>query len=204
MERIRENPTIALAGVIIIACCVVTGIWGIWSARTIETTTSPAPLSEIVLRSDELAIGYERDGISPDCQTFLTIPLSQDDLEENPIECYQVKFSTSDRSTIVLNAIWVFADSAKAESAFGRITEQTPIAGNLDTNIMDVPMTLGDRSIASTAKITESWSPLYVNNLYWRRGNAVIRLSIINHKNFISIEEILVPARTIDTRLASR
>lgn len=204
MERIRESPGIALVGVIIIACCIVTSVWIIWSARTAEIPAPPAPLSEIVLRSDELAIGFERDGISPDCQIFLTIPFSQDDLKENPIECYQVKFSTSDRSIIILNAIWVFADSAKAELAFGKITEQTPIAGNLDTNIMDVPVTLGDRSIASTAKITESWSPLYVNNLYWRHENAVIRLSIINHNGFISIEEILKPARTIDARLISR
>lgn len=203
MDRIRQNPlpVLAAAGVLL-ACLVLAWFVRFLGSQPVEYAL--APLSEVVLRLDELTPGYERDGITSDCQGYLTIHFSQTDVAENPTECFQVQYSIGGRTTIVLNAVWVYADPAGAEAAFLRFAELIPIANNIDMNIPDVPTALGERRIASTARITGGLSPVFVTNLFWKSGNAVVRLSVLDRNGFTPMESMLIPAKKIGLRLEAR
>jgi len=203
MDRIRQNPLPVFAAAGILLACIVLA-WFVRFLGRQPVEYALAPLSEVVLRLDELTPGYERDGITSDCLGYLTIHISQTEITENPMECFQVQYSTGGRSTIVLNAVWVYADPTAAEAAFVRFAELIPVANNIDMNIIDVPAVLGERRIASTARITGGLSPVYVTNLFWKSGNTVVRLSVLDRNQFLSIEDMLIPAQKIGLRLETR
>jgi hypothetical protein len=202
METIKEYRHVILLVFLVVICCVLVMIF---LPRGGEEVAAPTPLSRIVLQPGELKQNtFEQKALSADCKKYLVLQTQPDLLGNSTIDCYQVKFVSRDDSTIVLNAIWAFNEPALAKLEMNSLFELTPNGGNIDTHIDPVPGVLGEESSASSGTITGGRSALYISNLYWRQGSAVVRLSVLNYQGPIDLNQMMVLARGIEARLAVR
>ena len=205
MDTRRENPRaiIAIAGVVL--CLLLLAIPLVRMIGNAVNAVPPTPLSEILLKEDDLAAGiFLKDGATRECNKYLAIESLQAEAGQAAVECYQVRFRTRDKSTTVINAIWLFDNPVRAEFEINRFAELLPAANNIDVHIIPVPGPIGEKSTGSTAIITGISSPLYVTNLYWRRGSAALRLTVLSYRGPVSLDELMMPAQRIEARLESR
>lgn len=205
MNKIKENPSSVLIIASLLLCCVLTAIPLLRWMRGIVNFVPPTPLSEVVLKPEDLSPGlFVQTGRTSNCQSYLFIPSQSDNIDHPPIDCYQVKFSTHDNSVTLLNAVWLFDSPDKADFEINRFAELIPAANNIDIQIIAVPIAVGNKSAASSAIVTGGATPIYVTNLYWRSGSAVLRLTVLSYQSPVSLSELIMPAQRIETRLESR
>ena len=201
METIKEyryTISIVIASLI---CCILISIPLLRSLNDAVTYVPPTPLSSIALQPGDLPPNiFEQKAPSADCNKYLSLQIQPDVIGQSNLECHQVKFVSYDDNIIVLSAIWVFENPALANLEIDKLSEMPPI----ELNQEPVPGILGEKSGASAATITGGRVPLYVSNLYWRQGAAVVRLSVLNYQAPIDLNGIMMPAKSIEARLAFR
>jgi hypothetical protein len=206
MELLKEKPGALFVILGLLLCCIVTAFPLVNSIRYAQNYVPPAPLSEIVLQLEDINVNssFEQTGQKSDCNVYLLTGMQNANSGQAPIECYQVKFKSFDNTIVVLNAIWVFENSGIADLAFKYFAELDPSASNIKPTIVEIPSQIGESRSGSTFVVTGGIKPMYLTNLYWKRGSAVVRLTAIGYKRLISVDELIPPAQRVASRLDAR
>jgi hypothetical protein len=122
-------------------------------------------------------------------------------IEEEPSECYQVMFSSSDSTVQYLNAVWEFNNMENAASA-AQLSSELPLLEGVDFGNLEIPQ-IGSNSSATYAKISSPQGEIYIQNIFWNHGNIFCRLSVIslNPQNPPNINNLVPLALLIEERL---
>ncbi len=203
MKKIQVSPTLVIVISFSVICCLAASILIIRQRNSIDSPPEEVPLSNIVLQPNDLPQSFRWTGRSSSCSQYLVLKTNSTKTNIVPNECYQVKYTLADNSVIVLNAIWKFSDAVFAENEFEQAIEFMPISGNMELNVLNIPV-VGEKSSGLLARIDGGLAVISTYDLYWKYDAAISRITLIGNQNTISQNDLIILAGPVQARLEGR